>query len=353
MSLWFAAVLGLAPAASVSSDAEAGAMVLQWDAPATCPDASAVLADAVALLRDPSPQRPLRARGEVSRLDGGFAVALSITTDGSEGSRRMEAAGCDELARMVALVLALAIDPRAAEAEVETDPAPDPGPTPQPEPDPVPVPALEPAAEPSAAPEPGRDPTPTSFVAPRRRPLRALVIQLGAGPGFFALPAASALLTFGLAYVQPWVRAEFALQYWTPTTTQSPVNALVGGRFQLFVASLRGCFAPSFGRVELPVCAVVDAGALFGRGTGPLQPPGTAAAPWVGFGGGPAVIVRLGPARRWGLWARVEGVGVPLRPTFETTPSGRLWRAPAGALRAAAGVELRFGVGARETPGRP
>lgn len=353
MSVWFAAVLGLAPAASVSSDAEAGAMVLQWEAPATCPDASAVLADAAALLRDPSPQRPLRARGEVSRRDGGFAVALSIATDDGEGSRRMEAGDCDELARMVALVLALAIDPRAAEAEVEPEPAPEPGPPPQPEPDAVAPAAVEPAVEPSAAKDPPRDRAPTSSAAPRGRPPRALAIQLGAGPGFFALPAASAWLTFGVAYVQPWVRAELALQYWTPTTTQSPVNATVGGRFQLFAASLRGCFAPSFGRVELPICAVADAGALFGRGTGLLQPPGTAAAPWVAFGGGPAVIVRLGRARRWGVWARVEGVGVPLRPTFETTPSGTLWHGNAGALRAAVGVELRFGVGARETPGRP
>ena len=77
-------------------------------------------------------------------------------------------------------------------------------------------------------------------------------------------------LHVGVLGRRPW-RIDLYGEYWTPSSTASPGNADVGVTVQGGSAGLRGCGIPRWGRLELPLCGGLGAGALRGRGTGDLQ----------------------------------------------------------------------------------
>ncbi len=336
-----ALVLAWISAPGLDSVAQRGAVELRWSAPADgCPDADAVLDDAMALLGGVVPAEPLRVTASVDERTG-FVLALGI--DGVDGGavRSLEAARCEDVGRAAALLIAMAIDPTVVSRLPDT-PAPEPEPSSLEVPKPQDPAVVTPASQPPPSPL-RSEPRPPADEAPRSRRRVHASVSAGAGVGLFALPSATADLEFAFGLAVDRARVELGGSWWTPVDRGSSSNAAVSGRFNLGTAVARACFAPVWRTIELPLCAAVHAGLMTGRGTEGLALPQIARTPWLAIGGGPTLLWR--PRRtggRLGVWTRVEGTGVLLRPVFETAPSGLLWRAGAGGLGVAAGVELRF-----------
>ncbi|MEM6295365.1 MAG: hypothetical protein AAGA54_29095, partial [Myxococcota bacterium] len=150
-------------------------VALDWQAPEGCPDAAAVGQSVETLsgvqVVASADEAALRAEAAVSRTEAGFALALTLRTNGTTQVRALEATDCAVIARAAALVVTVALDP----VEVATR-MPEPEPEPELEPEPAPAPAPAPDLEPEPEPEPKAEPDPEPALVRRRRPL-----ELGVG----------------------------------------------------------------------------------------------------------------------------------------------------------------------------
>src|SRR5678809_648444 len=57
----------------------------------------------------------------------------------------------------------------------------------------------------------------------------------------------------------------------------------------------RGCGVPTRGRIEVPLCAAIEAGQLVGQGKGATSNPHTKGRPWLAAVIGPALAVAIVP----------------------------------------------------------
>lgn len=336
--------LGLAPAPvevpepTVQPPPEAW---LQWDAPDSCPSAE-YLDDATAsrLGRAPEPGEVTAHASVEDRGAEGLALTLETTRDGQTDSHSMTAHDCRALADASALIIALSIDPVAvatnvkAASEVAEQPEPPTleqprpilsGPTePEPEPEPAPEPEVLPPTEGGAG-------DPSSDDAIDRRPRELLLaaaggLELGAHPGVTGGP--------NLAVALAWRRLRLELGGWflAPRTTDregANVRVLSGA------AAARGCGRLQLQRVEVPLCAGLEAGGTRGDGRGAPDARGATGlwlAPLVASGVHAWVIPRLAivgrlevavPITRTAFEVRDPGDPVQL---FRPEPvSGRIW----------------------------
>ncbi|MEZ4451403.1 MAG: hypothetical protein R3B09_18125 [Nannocystaceae bacterium] len=199
----------------------------------------------------------------------------------------------------------------------------------------------DPRATPDRAsdPKPGLSPPPTAARA-RRGPLRALlgVALLGGSAGLGSVGLGGGA-TIGVGR-RRW-RVELAGAYWAPRVRALAIDGQEGARVELRLgtAGVRGCGVPSYGRIELPLCAGVELGGLRGDG---LDVAGARrhVGPWAAVTASPGVLVRLGD--RVALALRVDAALAISRPTFEVHGHGVVFKADAGALAASLGVELRL-----------
>jgi hypothetical protein len=99
---------------------------LDWRAPVGCPSADHVRAEITRLIGpDAHPQGVTHVSGEITAQDGGaFLVTLSLEQAGRTGERTLTAASCAEVSRAAALLIALAIEPGAAQDNSEPPPPP-------------------------------------------------------------------------------------------------------------------------------------------------------------------------------------------------------------------------------------
>ncbi|MBL9100371.1 MAG: hypothetical protein JNL82_05410 [Myxococcales bacterium] len=334
------ALLG-APAAP----AERPAVEFRWDAPAGCPDEAAVVAELEALLGAPLAERRGRRLTAIARVrqEPGGGFDLRLWTVGDEGTlhRSLTNERCDMLARAGVLIAAMAIDPLALErmpdgeavaavaAEATPVPASEPPPAPASDP-PAPAPASEP---PAPAATPTRPPAP----APARRLRGAL--RFAGGLGYGDLPGVGGTLRLTPALVWPRVRVELEALYMPVHRARFDDRPDVGVDLQLAAAAVRGCPVFRRGIVELPICAGLEVGAMYGRGVGlPLTDDGRL--PWAALHLTPALL--LVPHRRVAVFFAVEGVVALVRPRFVIEEVGAIYRAGGGAVRALVGVEARF-----------
>jgi hypothetical protein len=142
--------------------------------------------------------------------------------------------------------------------------------------------------------------------------------------------------------VWPRARLEAFGVYLPPRREAVPYAGAEGvARFQLGAAGLRGCGRFARPRLELPLCAGLEAGVLdiVTRGFRPL---GTRRAPWVAASAGAALVVR--PLRVLGLVLAAELVVPFTRPgtVVGAEPTEEVHRPAAVAGRFVAGIELRF-----------
>ena len=219
---------------------------IDWRAPAPCPDAAEVSAMMAHLLRA-RPARPaqLEVRATVVREAGRFQLALELRSTHGQLQRALAADDCLLLARAVALVVAVHLDPLGVAQNLPEPASPAPPPAiVAPSPPPVvlvppplrparPAPAAEAVRPPDLSPRTGDLPPPT------RAPL-AGHLRLEGGLGYGVAPAlAGELALLGGVRGARW-RLEGGLAAAPAREVQSADGAL-GGRAHRLAGVLRGC----------------------------------------------------------------------------------------------------------------
>ncbi|WP_434427825.1 hypothetical protein [Nannocystis pusilla] len=361
------ALQGPAPPASASD------LDIRWTAPAGCPDRAALLAGIAR--RRGRPLEPGQARVLArTRAEGPhrYRLQLELEVAGRRERRVLRASTCEALVDGVALVVALAVDgdpgapPAGANPDGPGEPAEPPDPVPPDDPGTVPTPPPAVPLPPQPAPSAPVSPQPTSPVpapaqpppAPRQAALQTPapvdlsppaarsrwrpggflrlhgLAEVGALPG----PTGGVGLAGGLLW--RWFRLELHAAYLAPRRLDRPE---LRARVSLFGFAVHGCARLGRGRLEVPVCLGLEAGALpavadSGR---------TALGRWLAPTGGVGAAVRLHP--RVALWAFLQGLAAVQRGTLAVREPG-----PAGELRVvhdpgiasarlALGVEVKFG----------
>ncbi len=345
---WTLAVAISAPAASPVS--------LEWQAPVGCPGATAVTAMTRDLLRErpPDPSRPpLVARAVVTRTDR-FHVALDLR--GPEGAvqRTLAASDCKLLARGVALLIAVHLDPLAVSQVfgrpaliTADDPPPSLPPSPpqlppEPEPEPPPEPVTPPPTpldEPelptlTRPPEPPPQPVPpTSFGGHLRH-------EGGLDYGVLPRLGGDVALVGGVGSAR-W-RVDLGL-VGTPNRTTLATSDGVIGRFHRLGGLARGCAVwrvpPRRDLLALLGCLGAEFGGIHATTVGARPSPR-----WTPWGaaliGGAARATLIGPL---GLWFGVEAVIALNTPAFTTGAADtELFTATRAGFRANFGFDLQF-----------
>jgi hypothetical protein len=322
------------------------AIELRWAAPEECPDRVAFLEALNAI----AGRRLVAAQGAALVVDGriegsgrGYALALRLQGPAGEEVRTLEASECEDLASAGSLVVVTRLL-----GDVPTPPedrARPPEETVAPSEAAVPLPPAAEEPQPSlvvdeVAPLPETGPRAEPLPAERARLQVTLVALGGVAVGLGPRPAG--LVRGGVGVRWGSVRVEaFAMHV---LATRTGGGDVPGVRASLTGAGALGCWAPAWGRLELPVCGGLELGAVVGRGVGPLVATrGDVRQLWVGL---PLEAgVAWAPIPRLALRALVGGDIGLLRPGFhvdvgdERTAIARPW--PVG-LHAAGGLELRL-----------
>ncbi|MCY1054368.1 hypothetical protein [Nannocystis sp. SCPEA4] len=331
-------------------------LALAWTAPPGCPDEAEVRARVVRITGEEAAQRAdLTARGTVREASPGhWSLTLELVGKTGSGRRELTAPRCDELAEAAALVVAIAVDPRAALAASPTEagagvvPAPpndvaqETGPLEQvvkdmsegPK-DMSQGPADPVADEPVAVEvEPVGPAAPPAGKSPRLR----VGMRVAAGVSFARLlPRPSAALSLALSIGGRRWRAELGGLYAPPVPGG---DAAIGGLFQAGAVELRGCPVLRRGTVEVPLCIGLQVGAMEGRGRGTgLMTTMTARSPWLAATAGAALAWRP-RGGRVGLWLQADAIVALLRPTFVTAGQQEVHRASRFGGQVLAGIEV-------------
>jgi hypothetical protein len=290
---------------SVGSSAVPRADVV-WQAPSGCPrqdDVRALIATWLGQSVADLDLGSVRVSASVSRDDQSFSLDLVLESPAGSARERLSALRCETLAKAVALKVALAVDPLAALASVE------------------------PRSQTSK--EPPRPPSPRVGGG-----LRAVGgIALGPLPG-----ATAATLLVGSLRLGDF-RFELGGGYWFPRSVTYDELPTVGAELRMFGAVARMCPTASIGRVDVPLCAGVEAGIVRATGFG-LPETRTSHRPWVALTLGPALAVPLFGS--WYLWLEADaGFGVVI-PSFAVRNLPRLYQPENGAAEAWAGLEMRL-----------
>lgn len=321
-----ARVVALLARAPELPDAPAEAAI-EWHAPAECGDAR-VLRDAIAHRLGRAPRvDELRLVGDVTKDGERFRLELRTEVGAHTDTRTLEAASCTSLREAAALVAAVSIDAidtvaRIPVASVES---------------PTGAPSVAPVREevPQARPTVRRvEPPP----APRRRTaLPSVRVSLHGGFGLGASPGIAGALALGIGTW--WRRAGVELRghYVTPRRASSSAGSV---RVQLGAAELRGCGRLHRDRIDVPLCAGLELGAM--RGDAARTRTGV----WLGAIAGAELWGRVHPRVELGAGATA---GVPIvRPSFrlrEPGPARALFVPAAVTVRVLAGIRIRLGPG--------
>jgi hypothetical protein len=249
-----------------------------WDAPASCPGARALDQRLrTSLGSDPAELGRLGlVQASVEQELRGYRLTLAVHDAGRVSERVFEAAVCADLVEAAAVAITLALQAPVVSA---------------------PLPAAESAAPHEPAPPAARDEAPPA--EPSRAP-GALRGSLGAAGvlDVGSLPAPA--LGVGVA-------AQVALGAWSLgpygvllASQRESVRASEQVEFGLWLAGLRGCYAPLAGALELAGCAAFEAGRFHAQGVA-LSTARSVQDPWlapsVGLRGG----WRITPGLRLGL----------------------------------------------------
>jgi len=290
--------------AVVATTVHGGDGWLHWDAPPQCPNIEDVTTRIEhyvgAVAEDPSIEVDAKIDGE------GLRLRLQTRISGRDEVREVTAESCETLADVVALIVAVSIDPVRTVTQL---------------PDPSEYAAsttLAPTEDIEAGLAPGEIDEPMSFPsAPVTEPpgARALEIELAAAGGvdFGSTAAVSGGPRLGVALRWPRVIAALDGFYIVPrlaTRTDPTAQVLV----HLGAAQARTCFRAPIRRVDLQGCGAVELGAQ--RGDGRLAPGSRVAhALWVAVAA--AVGLRVPLTRRLAFSTMIEAVVPVRRPAFE------------------------------------
>jgi hypothetical protein len=296
-----AATLLLAPAPA------AGAAGVTWEAPDPCPGQEQVRALVASWLGQSARELDLKSVRVTARVQAGPAgFTLDLTVESSAGSERQQlaAAECETLAKIVALKVALAVDPLTA------------------------LDVAEP--QPTSAPRRLRAPEP-------ERRLQGAVRAAG-GAAFGPLPGITSTVALVGALRWPDFRVELGLAYWFPRSVTYDELPSVGADLQMVGAMARACPTGRLAGVEILLCAGAEAGVMRGNGFG-IANSRTDDRGWVALSVGPVLAIPLLDALY--LWLEADAAFGLIRPSFRIQNLPRLYEADEGAAQASAGLELR------------
>jgi hypothetical protein len=317
-----------APAAApeVREAPHAPELTLAWQAPADCPSALDVETQFVRLLggatRTPSGKHIEASALVRSSSPDHWRLELATTLEGAQGRRSLTGDSCASVSSAAALILALMIDPAAAERALLAPPTRAPEPAP-------PTPPRAPEAVVRAAP-----PAEPSPVRPFARVFGGAVVHLLPDPApaaGFALGASRRRLAAELSFV---------------ATTDRRVSATpsAGGDFHLLVGGARACGLLGGRRVEWRLCAGGELEWL--SGTGIASPAQTQAALMGAGTAGLLVSVPLGA--RFGLALDLDGALRLYHPGYcafcalQQQTGTSVLRVPSTSAFAAAGLFIRI-----------
>lgn len=305
-----------------------GTIQIGWDAPHGCPGVRGVRTLIEAYVGEPLDlprSKPISAEGVIVRMeDGTFRMTFRLESVAGVTNDVMVADECRTLADALALKVALAMDPVAVLGALG-------------EPEPEPAPAVEPPPDP---PTPAPPPPPERDEESRDRPqrVRGFLRPVG-GVGFGPLPELGPGVALYGGVIFPWWRIELGVDHWFEQPARLAEFPDAGADIGTVSGHARLCPTPRVSSVELPVCAGVELGAMYGRGVG-LGRPRTSWRAWAAIDVGPAIAWE---ARPWfALWAESTAVFALLRPGFRVEDVGSLYRAPVASARVVAGVEFRL-----------
>jgi hypothetical protein len=289
-------------------------LTVTLEAPAECPDRSALEAELSRLLGEATMRgTPLQARVRIEKPPGKvFRLRLQLKQkEGRTSERTLEGASCQTLSETAALLIAIAHDPSAV---VERRPAPLIAQPPAPAREPPPaVPAV--ASAPAAPPWAWTTPAPLP-------PSLALGLVLRAGPlfGVGDLPGPHAGFAIGAALRLEAYRIDAAFELGAGSASTIDARPDAGADFVRLAGVVRGCRVivpldggawprPSLG-LDLSGCLGVELGTLSGEGFGVTNPERGSA-----FWAAPRADVRLGLGIAGPLGVAADvGLAVPVDP---------------------------------------
>lgn len=306
----FAATAWLASAGATAVHAQPlDGVEIEWSGPPACAEDGGVKA-AVAEFVGPD----FRAKGEASfaitvepERGGGFAIDLRAEGDAVEGERRLTVTSCKEAHDVVALLVAIALDPEAAlRAQVQ-------------------------APEPWTSPEPALHPWGAVLGA-------GVVLDTNSLPGVALAPELRLAWDLGL------VRAGVRGRVYLPRTAQRAIAGTsdVGEvSVTLWSGVAEACVMARFEHLAVGPCAGFEAGSLRGAGGGD----GVAMAEddssaWFAVAAGGELDLALSDSI--GLDLQL-GAALPLRHTrFAVRPDQELHQTDPASVRAALGIVFRL-----------
>jgi hypothetical protein len=273
---------------------------LDWEAPAGCPDA-AEIAHRVAVLLDGRADTVVEAQVRVTKETTGYRTVVRVRTPRGQGERVLDTASCAAAGEASALVIAMSAAPGAQFPAGRADGSPPPPPAaaastapaassapaaaataPPPSAPPI---ASAPAPGGSALATPAESGTPAEAIAPpspvatdrpqgpaspevARGALRPHRFHVGAGAvadtASLPQPAVGPTVTVSARLLEG-LSVDLSGTYW-PTQT-AMLTSTIGGHFDLFDASLRGCYERQL-VMTLGVCAGFFLDWLRGNGFG-------------------------------------------------------------------------------------
>ena len=328
-------------------EATAGTPVeLEWNAPVECPTGSSVEAEVVRLSKSGRSTERWHARASVARVSE-HAWTLHLATELQRRSveRDFTARSCAELAAVVAVVLAVSVDPEEASASVAmtsrsiAPPLPS-APAPAPPSPARALPALAEGALPrptlsGAAPLPEPSPEHLPAATSLHVPPFAIAVDARASLGVLASPALG--IDVGLAWTPSHARLELE-GLWFPSAEVTGAGA--AGAFALGAGELAGCWMPLDGAIALGPCLAVEAGALRAHATGAGITSTPATSAWVAGEAGALIVWR--PLPHFGLSAGLD-LEVPfVRENFTVSSRGTVHHASPVGAEGTLGAEAHF-----------
>ncbi|HEY8377150.1 MAG TPA: hypothetical protein VIK91_11705, partial [Nannocystis sp.] len=180
--------------------------------------------------------------------------------------------------------------------------------------------------------------------SPPRPPARSLQFPLtfAVGPGLGAISRTAAVVRLAVGVRRRNLGVVLGQSVWLPRDLPAPGDPGVGGRVWLWSTGLRACAHPGRGRLELPLCAGVEAGVLTGKGIGALIGARRVTSAWAAASLGPGALVRLTP--RVAFTLGLDLLIILAYPRLQIPGRGTVCCAARLGALATAGLELRLGA---------
>jgi hypothetical protein len=266
------------------------------------------------------------------------------TSDEAKGRfrRELESSSCRDFIRPTAVIIALAINPKALEG---VDPPPESSPEADARPSETPfAPTAAPPATEVSNPGTGRAPEVERDAladdsSPAKRHRVAPFLRAAQVTQFGVLPAVGLGPALGGGLRWRWLRAEASGVYLPARRATLSTNPDRGGDIDLVAAALSVCAVPLRARAELGGCLGSDVGALAGEGFG-VSNPTSGSATWLAAKAG--ILAGYAPHHAFAAMLHVDAIRRIGDAEFELKGLGPVHQPAAWGLRLDLGLELRF-----------